>query len=66
MACFSYEGLMEDDECDLLKAHIQVENGYQVSEDRMEEVFRQARDEGEEGTIRIFFEASGKVHIYRG
>ena len=63
MACFRYEGLM--DGASLLKAHIQVEDGYKVPRSVIHDTFSRVEKAGEEGTIRIFFEASGKSWIFR-
>lgn len=66
MALFTYDGLIEDSDSGLLKAHIQVECGHTVSDDDKMAAFTKAVDDGAEGTIRIFFESSGKTWRWRG
>lgn len=67
MPCFRSVGSMEDDEGELLlKADVQVEYGHEVPESVIRRIFMGLVDSGEEGSVVLFLEKSGKSYVYRG
>ena len=64
MSFYSYYGLAEHHETET-KAHIQIEYGHTVPDDKITEAFEAKVAEGLRGEFRLFFKASGEIFSFQ-